>query len=140
MSDCEAKALTEAIVNLTRQLRESSTDIMRDELKKGLLAIEHKLALLEIHIMAKLDDLIAAATALSTASDGVSVKLDNLIAKVDAFIAAVPSSDLSPAGEAALAALVTAKNNAAASGDKVDAEVTKLDGVLPTPAPPGPTA
>lgn len=102
------------------------------------LATKHDLREMEKRIMAKVDDLIAAATVLSTASDGLSVKLDALIVKLDAFIAAVPSGDLSPAGETALAALISAKTTAAAAGDKVDAEVTKLDGVLPTPAPAAP--
>ena len=91
-------------------------------------------------IMSQLNDLIAASSALSTASDGLSVKLDNLVAKVDAAIAELQNETLSPSGEAALAALKTSATTAAAAGDKVDAEVTKLDAVLPTPAPAGPTA
>jgi len=89
-------------------------------------------------IMAKIDDLVAAATALSTASDGVSVKLDNLITKVDAVVASLQNADLTPAQEAALEALKTSAATAASEGDKVDAEVAKLDTLLPTPAPAAP--
>lgn len=86
---------------------------------------------------ANIEDLIAAATALSTVVDSGSLKLDNLIAKVDAFIALVPSSDLSPDGVKALAALKASRDIAVGGGDKMDAEVSKLDGVLPKPAPAG---
>jgi DNA uptake protein ComE-like DNA-binding protein len=83
-------------------------------------------------------DLIAAATALSTASDAVSVKLDALITAVDNAIAALANTDLTPAGDAAVAALQASAVTAATAGDKVDAEVAKLDAVLPTPAPAAP--
>lgn len=92
---------------------------------------------MEKRIMAKIDDLVAAATVLSTASDSLSLKVDDLVTKVDALLATIQSGDLSPAGEAALAALKTSRDTAAAAGDKVDAEVTKLDGQLPVPAPAG---
>ena len=100
-------------------------------------ATKRDLEEMEDRIMAKLEDLIAASSALSTASDGLSVKLDKLIVSVDAFIAAVGSGNLSPAGEAALVALNKSKDIAAAAGDKVDAEVAKVDTTLPTPAPAG---
>jgi hypothetical protein len=87
--------------------------------------------------MAKETDLIAAANALSTASDSLSVKTDALVAAAERVVAALQNADLSPEAETALAALKTAATNSAAAGDRVDAEVTKLDGALPTPAPAG---
>lgn len=91
-------------------------------------------------IMANQADLIAAAEALSTASDAVSVKLDTLITKVDAVVAALSNVDLPPEGAKALADLQASAANAATAGDKVDAEVAKLDTVLPTPAPAAPVS
>ena len=85
-------------------------------------------------------DFIPAATTLSTAADGLSVKVDTLITKIDAAVSALQNEPLSPAAQAAVAALQSSAVTAAASGDKVDSEVTKLDGLLPTPAPAGPTA
>ncbi len=95
---------------------------------------------MEQRIMSKLDDLIQASATLSTASDALSVKLDALEVKVDAVVAALQNADLPPAGVAALAALKASTTQAAAAGDKVDAEVAKLDTILPTPAPAAPTA
>lgn len=88
--------------------------------------------------MSTQNDLIAAATKLSTAADTISVKLDTLIAAEEAVVAALKDADLPPEGEAALAKMQTAATNAAAAGDKVDAEVAKLDALLPTPAPAAP--
>jgi len=129
-----------ALTALARELRELGKILQTGfEWQKvhANLATKHDLQEMEKRIMAKVEDLIKAATELSTASDAVSLRLDNLITKIDAFIAAVPTADLSPEGEAALAALRTSRDSAVAGGDKVDAEVTKLDGLLPTPAPAG---
>lgn len=115
-------------------------------------SILHRLDQLEKNIMSKIDDLIAAATALSTASDAASVAIDSLTAKtdtlvahVDAAIAALENADLPAAGEAALAQLKTSRDSAAAAstkaaatGDAIDQEVAKVDKVLPTPAPAAP--
>ena len=87
--------------------------------------------------MSKENDLIAAATKLSTASDALSVKVDTLVAAAEKAVSALKNADLSPEAEAALTALTNAAVNAATAGDKVDAEVSKLDPVLPTPAPAG---
>ncbi len=87
--------------------------------------------------MSKETDLIAAATKLSTASDALSVKVDLLVAAAEKAVGILSSGDLSPEGEAALAALTKAAANAASAGDKVDQEVQKLDPVLPAPAPAG---
>ncbi len=73
--------------------------------------------------MSKETDLIAAATKLSTASDALSVKVDALVAAAEKAVAVLKSGDLTPEGEAALAALTTAAANAASAGDRVDAEV-----------------
>jgi hypothetical protein len=91
-------------------------------------------------IMSTQADLVAAATTLSTASDAVSVKLDTLIQTVDAVVVALQGADLDPTATAALAAMKASAVTAAAAGDKVDAEVTKLDAVLPTPAPAAPVS
>lgn len=91
-------------------------------------------------IMSKESDLIAAASTLSTAADALSVRVDTLIAKADAVVTALQGADLPPDGETALAALKASTAGAATAGDKVDAEVAKLDGVLPTPAPAAPAA
>jgi len=91
-----------------------------------------------VQIMSTQADLVAAATTLSTASDAVSVKLDTLIQTVDAVVVALQGADLDPTATAALAAMKASAVTAAAAGDKVDAEVTKLDAVLPTPAPAAP--
>jgi hypothetical protein len=90
--------------------------------------------------MASRQDLEQAATALSTASDGLSVKVDSMIEKQTAFIAEVDRATLTPAGEAALSALLASATTVAASGDKVDAAVLSLDNHLPTPAPAAPPA
>ncbi len=95
--------------------------------------------LLLLKIMSNLSALVAAATALSTASDGLSIKLDTLITKIDAVVVALQNVELPPEGEAALAALKASADTAAQSGAKVDTEVAKLDGILPTPAPGGET-
>lgn len=52
MTECDSRRLTEAILALVHELRASRKDgQIRDELKKGLLALEHKLSLMEKHIM-----------------------------------------------------------------------------------------
>jgi hypothetical protein len=92
----------------------------------------------KVDIMAAtIADAFAALTALSTASDGVSVKLDKLIADTEALIASLGSVALTPAQEAAVTAAQASIATATAAGDKVDAEVAKADGVLPKPAPAG---
>jgi hypothetical protein len=90
--------------------------------------------------MASKQDLEAAATALSTASDGLSVKVDSMLEKQTAFIAEVDLGTLTPAGETTLAALKASAALVATSGDKVDAAVTALDQHLPAPAPAAPPA
>ncbi len=91
-------------------------------------------------IMSNQADLIASATALSTAADGLSVKVDKLITSIDAAVTVLQNVNLPPEGEAAIAALKASAVTAAAHGDAVDAEVTKLDALLPTPAPAAPTS
>lgn len=87
--------------------------------------------------MSKIEDLIVASTALSTASDALSVKVDTLVDHVDAAIAALQDADLPPAAEAAITQLQASRDIAVTAGDKVDAEVAKVDQVLPVPAPAG---
>lgn len=87
--------------------------------------------------MPKETDLVAAAVSLSTASDGFSIKVDTLISKIDAALEAVKNDELSPEGVAAMEVLKKSRDIVVAQGDKVDAEVLKLDAVLPTPAPAG---
>lgn len=115
-------------------------------------SILHRLDQIEKNIMSKIDDLIAAATALSTAADASSLAIDNLttktdtlVAHVDAAIAALENADLPAAGEAALTQLKASSASAAAAsvkaattGDAIDQEVAKVDKVLPTPAPAAP--
>ncbi len=102
-------------------------------------ATKADLKALETKIMAKLDELVAAATALSTASDAVSVKLDHLVEDVDRVLEALANADLPPDATAAIATLQASRDKAVAAGDKVDAEVAKVDTVLPHPAPPAPS-
>lgn len=87
--------------------------------------------------MAKLDDLVKAGSELSTATDRLSVTVDKLTAAADRVVAALQNQDLPPDAAAAVDALKTASASAAAAGDRADAEVTKLDTILPTPAPAG---
>jgi hypothetical protein len=136
-------ALTDIISLLTHEIRESREqrkteyDWFRSHVA---LATKSDLEKMERKIMAKLEDLVAAATALSTSSDGLSIKVDDLVSKVDKVLATIGSTDLPADAEAAVAALKTSKDKVVAQGDKVDAEVLKLDAVLPTPAPAGPPA
>lgn len=134
-------AIEQALILLTHELRAAREQREAEAAwhrSHAGLATKLDLDQLEKRIMSQLNDLITAATTLSTASDGLSVKLDNLVAKVDAVVAALQGADLPAAGEAALTALKTSAAQAAKSGDAVDAEVAKLDGVLPTPAPAAP--
>lgn len=137
--------LPEAISMLARELHALASHSQTQ-------SILHRLDQLEKNIMSKIDDLIAAATALSTASDAASVAIDNLttktntlVAHVDAAIAALENADLPAAAEATLTQLKTssasaaaASTKAAATGDTIDQEVAKVDKVLPTPAPAAP--
>jgi len=125
--------LATAIDLLTNELHSMREDRKHDETKTILTRIDR----LEQKIMATAQELIDAATTLSTAADGVSVKLDTLITAADAVIVALQNVQLPPAADAAVAALKNSTAIAAAAGDRVDAEVVKLDAVLPTPAPAG---
>jgi len=89
-------------------------------------------------IMVTAQQLIDAGTALSTAADGLSVKVDKLVDAAEAAIVALQNVSLPPGADVALANLQKATTAAAVEGDKVDAEVVKLDAVLPAPAPPAP--
>lgn len=91
-------------------------------------------------LMSTETDLIAAATTLSTAADALSVKVGTLITTIDTAVAALQNENLSPAGQDALNKLQASAVTASATSANVDAEVTKLDGVLPTPAPAAPAA
>lgn len=143
MHDSQIKVIIDAIFGLTKAIH-----CLNDKLSSGCempkshstFITKQDLIEMEIRITMKIEDLIAAAAALSTASDGVSVKLDALILKVDAAVAALSNADLTPAQEAAVNALKVSAAAAAAEGDKVDAEVAKLDKILPTPAPAAPAA
>ncbi len=138
MDDHHARELTKAIFHLARGIERFHGHECDGHGSTSSPVTRHDLEQNAQNIMAKIDDLISASTTLSTASDGLSVKLDNLIAKVDAVVAALENTDLPPEGEAALTALKASATAAATAGDKVDAEVTKLDGILPTPAPEAP--
>lgn len=90
--------------------------------------------------MANQQDLIDSATTLSTAADGLSTHAGDLADKAKAVVAALQNADLSPAATAALAAMQNSITNTQASTAKVDAEVSELDGLLPSPAPAGAAA
>ncbi len=89
-------------------------------------------------LMALAQDLVAAAVTLSTAADGLSIKVDKLVDSADKVLAALADVTLPAGAQAALDQMKTAATNAAAEGDKVDSEVSKLDSALPAPAPPAP--
>jgi hypothetical protein len=134
MNDESVKMLITTIRHLTvgvEKLAECFRPHFAGVTKQDLIEMENR-------IMAREQDIIDAANKLSTASDAVSIKLDVLTAKVDEVIAALQNEELTPEGEAALKGLQAAAATAAAAGDKVDAEVAKLDKVLPTPAPAAP--
>ncbi len=134
--------LVEAVKEVSRTIRECTFTILHALAASKSCdqpATKADLKELETKLMAKLDELVAAATALSTASDAVSVKLDTLITDVDRVLAALQNADLPPEATAAIATLQASRDKAAAAGDKVDAEVAKVDTVLPQPAPPAPT-
>lgn len=97
------------------------------------LATKQDLITLGNCIMAKLDDLVVAATELSVSSDALSVKVDIQNVKIDALLVAFDGVVLPPAAEAALEALKAAKIKTEAAGDKVDAQILKLDAALGTP-------
>jgi len=130
----------EAISLLTRELRED-----REQRKiefewhksHSNLATKQDLEGMEKRIMAKLEDLCTAATALSTASDSLSVKVDDLVTKVDKALTLIGTTDLPDNAVAALEALKKSRDTVVAQGDRVDSEVLKLDAILPTPAPAG---
>ena len=88
----------------------------------------------------KIQDAIDALTNLSTASDGLSVKVDKLVADTTALITAIGSTDLTPDQQAAVAKAQASATAASAEGAQVDAAVTAADSVLPTPAPAAPAA
>lgn len=102
-----------------------------------LEALEH-LSRQSHEIMSQLTDLIAAGSSLSTAADGLSVKADAIVAAAEAVVVALQNAPLPPEGEAALAKLQATTAATVAAGDRVDAEVAKLDKILPTPAPAAP--
>lgn len=81
--------------------------------------------------------MINAATTLSTATDGLSVKVDTLISAADTLVNALQGVDLPPAAQDAVAKMKEAADIAAKAGVKADNEVAKLDSQLPTPAPAG---
>jgi len=85
-------------------------------------------------------DATDALNNLSTASDGLSVKVDKLVDATTGLISALGNVTLTPEQEAAVAKAQSAATAAAAEGDKVDAAVAAADKVLPTPAPAAPTA
>ena len=95
---------------------------------------------MEKRIIMKIQDAIDALTNLSTASDGLSVKVDKLVADTTALITAIGSTDLTPDQQAAVAKAQASATAASAEGAKVDAAVTAADSVLPTPAPAAPAA
>lgn len=135
-------------MNLESHLVVRELKAIGDTLKAGFewlksranLATKDDLKRLGEKIMAKLEDLVAASTALSTASDAVSVKLDGLISDVDRVLESLQNADLPQTAVDAIAALQKSRDTAASAGDKVDAEVSKLDTILPQPAPPAPTS
>ena len=98
-----------------------------------LTAIKERLE----RIMATQAELVNAATELSTKSDALSIKVDGLIVKVDAVVKVLQDAELPPEATAALAALKTSAATAQNAGAAVDAQVLKLDSILPTPAPAG---
>lgn len=106
----------------------------------GDLVTKQDLEEMEKRIMSQVSDLIAAINTLSTSADGLSVKVDTLITTVDAAVVVLQNEQLSPEGEAALAKVKAATSAAGTEGDKVDAEIAKMDTILPTPAPAAPTA
>lgn len=110
-------------------------------------ATKHDMDAMEGRLSGKLDkmaddlqSLIDATSALSTAADAQSVKSDKVVEDFEKLLTALAAggNTLTPA---AIAARDTAKKSVAAlatAGDKLDAEITKVDGVLPTPAPAAP--
>lgn len=74
-------------------------------------------------LIMKIEDAVNALNGLSTSTDSLSIAAEKLIA-------ALGNEDLSPAAQAAVEKAKTAMANA-------DAEVAKVDTLLPTPAPAG---
>lgn len=101
-----------------------------------LLAILDALHNIRKTMAVTVQQLIAAGTTLSTAADGLSVKTDGLIAAAEAVVAALQNVTLPPEADAAVAALQASASKATDEQTKVDAEVAKLDTLLPQPAPP----
>ena len=85
-------------------------------------------------------DATDALNNLSTASDGLSVKVDHLVEATTGLISALGNATLTPEQEAAVTKAQAAVAAAETEGDKVDAAVAAADKVLPTPAPAAPTA
>ena len=93
---------------------------------------------MENRINMKIQDAIDILTTLSTASDGLSVKVDKLVIDTNALIAELGNpTALTPEQQAAVAKAQASATAAAAEGDKVDAAIAAADAVLPTPAPAG---
>jgi len=132
MSDCEARALTESILALTHELRESRKDgQIRDELKRGLLALEHKLALMEINIMSAISDFAAKTNAFNDRIDTAIAGLQTDVQTLNDLITKLQNSpgQITPEDQASLDAI---QARASAVADKLDA----LDALTPPPAPP----
>ena len=116
-------------------------------------ATKQDLKEMENRLHMEIQEAIDAMTELSTASDGLSIKMDGIVTAVDKLVVDTGKlitlitsggTKLTPAQEAAVATVrassakaTAATASGAAEGDKVDAAVAAADAVLPTPAPAG---
>lgn len=88
-------------------------------------------------LIMKISDATEALNSLSTAADSLSLSNDKLIASTEKLIDALANVSLPADAEAAVTAAQASVETAKAAGAKADAEVTKVDTILPSPAPAG---
>lgn len=96
----------------------------RCEVNRRLDALDDKIDLFMESIMASLDELNAAFTAISSAVDKVSADTDNLLAQ----LANIPTSGLTPEQQAAIDSAVA---SATAIADRLKAIDDKVPDVTP---------
>lgn len=136
MSRDSAHEISSRLFQLERAVAEIQIELLCHR-SHSRLATKQDLDEMEERIMSQLSELTSAAVALSTASDALSVKVDNQDVKITALIAALAGGGvvLTPEAEAARLALIASTVTVTAAGDKVDAQIIKLDAALGTPAP-----
>ena len=146
MTDCDSKRLTEAILALVCELRASRKDgQIRDELKKGLLALEKQIARLENKFMSAISDL---TDKFNARFDQIGTSVDEIVASQTAIAADVTflketilklqqnPGPISPEDQALLDALETRVNGLATKVAAASQALKDLDAQTEQPPTP----